>query len=130
MYFCKTIGCGLEFTSLTEQDYCVSCRDRHEAFSKLTLSETSSEIPSGDSAPMLSTEAKHCHYSKDVSRLKSVDVYRILMLYEVSDPCLQHAIKKLLCAGVRGIKDRAKDIQEAIDSLTRWQAIRQEDRLR
>lgn len=59
------------------------------------------------------------HYFKDVSNLKKVDIYRILDLYDVTDPCLQHAIKKLLCAGSRGNKDFKKDITEARDTLNR-----------
>ena len=69
----------------------------------------------------------HGHYFKDVSHLCTVDVYRVLSLFNVADPCLQHAIKKLLCAGGRGAKNDVKDVQEAIDSLTRWQQMRAED---
>lgn len=60
---------------------------------------------------------KHSHYFKDVSHLKLIDVYRVIELWEVKDPCIQHALKKLLVAGKRGAKDEAKDIQEAIDTL-------------
>lgn len=70
---------------------------------------------------------KHQHYFKDVSGLSRVDVYRVLQLFGVTDPCLQHAIKKLLVAGNRGAKNMDKDIQEAIDTLERWQAMRVED---
>ncbi len=66
-------------------------------------------------------------YFKDVEKLKSVDVYRVLLLFGVTDPCLQHAIKKLLCAGNRGVKDELKDVQEAIASLTRYLEIKTED---
>lgn len=66
-------------------------------------------------------------YFKDVEKLKSVDVYRVLLLFGVTDPCLQHAIKKLLCAGQRGAKDELKDVQEAIASLTRYLEIKTED---
>lgn len=69
---------------------------------------------------------KHSHYFKDVSSLQKIDVYRVLDLYEVTDPCLQHAVKKLLVAGNRGSKDKPKDIQEAIDTLTRWQEMQGE----
>lgn len=71
----------------------------------------------------------HSHYFKDVSGLKAVDVYRVLDLFDVRHPALQHAAKKLLCAGGRGHKNIDKDIQEAIDSLVRWQFMRQEDGL-
>ena len=37
------------------------------------------------------------------------------------------ALKKVLAAGKRGAKDDAKDVQEAIDSLQRWQVMREED---
>lgn len=70
---------------------------------------------------------KHSHYFKDVSHLKLIDVYRVIELWEVEDPCIQHALKKLLVAGKRGAKDEAKDIQEAIDTLERWKAMREED---
>ena len=72
-------------------------------------------------------ESKHSHYKKDVSDLEFIDVYRVLKLFNVTDPCLQHAIKKLLCSGQRGVKDSDKDIQEAIDSLQRYQDMRVED---
>lgn len=71
---------------------------------------------------------KHSHYFKDVSKLQRIDIYRVLQLFTVTDPCLQHAAKKLLVAGGRGAgKDIARDIQEAIDSLVRWQAMREEE---
>ena len=70
---------------------------------------------------------KHSHYYKNVAHLESIDVYRVLELFDVTDPCLQHAVKKLLCAGVRGVKDQNKDIQEAIDSLQRALEMRNED---
>ena len=70
----------------------------------------------------------HSHYFKDVSKLETVDVYRVLLLFGVTDPCVQHAIKKLLVAGGRGAgKDVHRDIQEAIDSLERWKAMRCEE---
>lgn len=74
------------------------------------------------------TPKKHSHYFKDVSTLNTVDVYRILKLFNVTDPCLQHATKKLLVAGGRGAgKDIDRDVQEAIDTLLRWQEMRRED---
>lgn len=72
-------------------------------------------------------EKKHSHYFKDVSNLLELDVYRVLKLFDVTDPCIQHAVKKLLCAGGRGIKDVDKDVHEAIDSLLRYEEMRKED---
>lgn len=70
---------------------------------------------------------KHSHYQKDVSKLEFVDVYRVLQLFDVSHPAVQHAAKKVLCAGQRGAKDWEKDIQEAIDSLQRALDMHKED---
>jgi hypothetical protein len=71
---------------------------------------------------------KHPHYHKDVRHLQTIDVYRVLALFNVTDPCIQHAVKKLLVAGGRGAgKDLGKDVQETIDSLQRFQEMRVED---
>ena len=72
-------------------------------------------------------DKKHAHYFKDVSRLTEIDVYRVFKLFQVTDPCLQHAAKKIICAGQRGTKDLVKDISEAIDSLNRALAMIAED---
>jgi hypothetical protein len=49
----------------------------------------------------------------------SVDVYDILRAFAVTDPAIQHAIKKLLCTGIRGHKDSRQDLEEAIQSIER-----------
>lgn len=73
--------------------------------------------------------SNHSHYFKPVPEgVKSIDVYRVLQMFNVTDPCLQHAIKKLLVAGGRGAgKDITQDIKEAGDSLTRWAVMRDEE---
>ena len=38
-----------------------------------------------------------------------VDPYRVLRAFEVAEHEIQHAIKKLLCAGSRGYKDKITD---------------------
>lgn len=71
---------------------------------------------------------KHSHYFKDVSHLDTVDVYRVLSLFNVTDQALGHAIKKLLVAGGRGAgKDVTRDVQEAADTLQRFLEMRNED---
>lgn len=62
---------------------------------------------------------QHDHYRKDVSHLKIIDVYRVLQLFNVTHPALQHAAKKILCAGQRGSKDYERDLREAVDSINR-----------
>lgn len=70
---------------------------------------------------------KHSHYFKPCP-YTHIDVYRVLTMFEVTNPCLQHAIKKLLVAGGRGAKDQCQDVQEAIDTLNRHLAMIIEDK--
>ena len=73
------------------------------------------------------SDRKHSHYFKPTP-FADADVYRVLLMFGVTDPCIQHAAKKLLVAGGRGGgKDISRDIQEAIDTLSRWQEMRAED---
>lgn len=65
----------------------------------------------------------YSHYFKDVSDVDAIDLYHVAKLYEINDPCLFHAFKKIACAGKRGAKDQAQDVQEAIDALKRWQEL-------
>ena len=68
----------------------------------------------------------HNHYFKPCP-YDTLDVYRVISIFGVSDPCIQHALKKMLCSGVRGYKDQSKDIQDVIDTLERWKQMREED---
>jgi hypothetical protein len=67
------------------------------------------------------TDRKHSHYHKDVSKLDTVDIYEVCELFNVNDPsgATQHAIKKLLCGGQRGAKDKLQDMKEARDTIIR-----------
>ena len=47
----------------------------------------------------------------------TIDVYRTLEAFNVTNAMAQHAAKKILCAGIRGHKDKITDIDDAIDSL-------------
>lgn len=68
------------------------------------------------------------HYHKDVSHLLSIDVYRVLVLFAVTDPAIAHAIKKLLVPGGRGAKGLREDIKEARDTLDRKLQMMDEDK--
>ena len=57
-------------------------------------------------------------YTKTI-RGVSVDVYDVLQAWGVSNPALQHLIKKALQCGQRGHKDNAQDLQDIIDSAIR-----------
>lgn len=48
-----------------------------------------------------------------------VDVYAVLLAFNVTCPARQHAIKKLLCSGIRGKGDELQDLQEAHDAVDR-----------
>ena len=74
-------------------------------------------------------QPKYGHYFKDVSHLKKIDVYRVIDLWEITDPALQHALKKVLAAGKRGAKNQTQDVAEAIDSLVRFQDMQAENDL-
>lgn len=49
----------------------------------------------------------------------TIDVYDVLQAFEVTNPALQHLIKKALCAGLRGHKDREQDLNEILESAKR-----------
>ena len=70
------------------------------------------------------TEYKHYQYSYKGIKL---DPYRILSVYGVTCPAMQHAIKKLLRAG-NSVKDLEQDIQEVIDTLKRKLEMLKEDK--
>ena len=52
-----------------------------------------------------------------------VDVYRVLDAFDVTCPATAHAIKKLLCAGIRGHKDMEQDLNEAAQSIEEARAM-------
>lgn len=46
----------------------------------------------------------------------TIDVYDVLLAFNVTDPALQHLIKKALCCGLRGHKDRTQDLADILAS--------------
>lgn len=48
-----------------------------------------------------------------------VDVYDVLLAFNVTQPAIQHALKKMLAPGQRGVKEEVQDVKEAIQSLER-----------
>jgi hypothetical protein len=59
-------------------------------------------------------------YLRDVQLVGGkIDVYAVLVAFGVRCPARQHAIKKLLCAGLRGKGDELQDLREAIDAVRR-----------
>lgn len=61
-------------------------------------------------------------YNKYLREIKPgifIDVYDVLMAWNVTNPALQHLIKKALQAGDRGHKSREQDLQDIIGSAIR-----------
>lgn len=73
----------------------------------------------------MTSKASATHYSFDYQGVR-VDPYRIFKIYQITDPCQQHALKKLLRAG-KSVKSLATDIDEVILTLQRWKAMLAED---
>jgi hypothetical protein len=48
-----------------------------------------------------------------------IDVYSVLEAFDVRCPARQHAIKKILCAGIRGKGDCLQDLIQARDAIDR-----------
>jgi hypothetical protein len=48
-----------------------------------------------------------------------IDVYAVLDAFDCRCPARQHAIKKLLCAGIRGKNNELDDLREAEDAIKR-----------
>ena len=58
-------------------------------------------------------------YQREIKKDVFVDIYDVLQAFAVTNPATQHAIKKLLCAGLRGHKDKMQDLTEALKSIER-----------
>ena len=62
-------------------------------------------------------------YQREIKKGVFVDVYDVLRAFQVTNPALQHLVKKALAAGNRGHKDKAEDLQDIIDSAVRAKAL-------
>lgn len=58
-------------------------------------------------------------YMREIAPGVWVDVYDVLYAFDVTDPCLQHLIKKALATGLRGHKDEREDLVDIVDSAKR-----------
>ena len=85
------------------------------------------QVTANNTEHNVTSKPKHSHYFKNVSHLEWVDAYRVADLFGVTDPCIQHALKKLLVTGNRGYKDVATDVQDVIDTLERWKEMQLEN---
>lgn len=76
-------------------------------------------LPSRLPQPEFYGKVKYPHYYVDVSNYRWLDIYEVLHLYGCTDPCLQHAAKKLVLTGNRAHKDFSTDLNEAKVTIDR-----------
>lgn len=79
------------------------------------------EIIIGDRAAGVKHDQDKPHMNKYDRPCKgiTIDVYDVLQAFNVDNPALQHLIKKALCSGLRGHKDRLQDVREVLESAKR-----------
>lgn len=68
---------------------------------------------------------KHSKYHREIKPGVFVDVYDVLQAWAVSNPALQHLIKKALQPGERGHKDLETDMNDIIASAKRAKELEQ-----
>lgn len=96
------------------------------AIGKLKRMMLEREKSAPEKAPDLSADFSKVSsnkYEREISDRQgnsaTVDVYDVLKAFEVTCPATQHAVKKLLCSGLRGHKDLQTDLIEAKESIVR-----------
>ena len=74
----------------------------------------------------MSKESKNQKYNREIKSGVTVDVYDVLKAFNVTNPALQHLVKKALAVGQRGHKDAAEDYQDIIASAVRAKELNDE----
>lgn len=105
----------LEKTSIPPLEKCKHGVPFDAPFSCVKCYKENKNIPFVD---LVIEEKKPNKYKRKVPKTE-IDVYDILKAFNVVNPATQHAIKKLLCAGDRGYKDKVQDLKEALASIER-----------
>lgn len=75
--------------------------------------------PLNDQDAEIEQVRQHRHYFIDVSDVDEIDFYEIALRYNVTDPCIQHILKKCLAVGQRGQKDFHHDLKDIYDTAKR-----------
>lgn len=91
-----------------------------------TMKQLMAQVPQ----PAPANAKTYSHYYKRLPRGSThVDIYRVIQLFNVPAGPLDHAVKKLLCAGGRGrtAKSYKQDLIEARDSICRALEMLEED---
>ena len=116
----------VRFTSMIEGTV-ISADDRYEigfhsvAWERLENKNTWTVFEFDLNAPLINEPKKidiGSKYHKPVPGLV-IDVYDVLVAFNVTNPATQHAVKKLLMPGSRGHKNVLTDLEEAHNSIKR-----------
>jgi hypothetical protein len=59
------------------------------------------------------------NYQREIKPGVFVDLYDVLVAFDVTNPAAAHAVKKIMCSGKRGVKSKAQDLIEARQALDR-----------
>lgn len=97
--------------------------DSHRMRLHSALRALQSPVPSARAAappPVCAPPPSVNKYQRSIGKSGAqVDVYDVLVAFNVTCPAMQHAIKKCLAPGQRGAKDSVQDKREAIASIER-----------
>ena len=126
---CWCTGQVIGLDRLENRNLDIVTRDQYQsAGGSMTIEDDAVQLDEPDFEPFVSIEdAQECKaehaitpskYTKQIHGV-SVDVYDVLMAWGVTNPALQHLIKKALQCGQRGHKDKQQDLQDIIDSAIR-----------
>jgi hypothetical protein len=83
-------------------------------------------LANGSSIEFADEPPKRNKYMREIKSGVWIDVYDVLRAFAVTDPCLQHLLKKALAVGQRGHKDAAEDYKDIVDSAVRAQEMNKE----
>lgn len=64
-------------------------------------------------------------YHREIKPGVKIDVYDVLKAFAVTNPALQHLVKKALAPGQRGHKDLMTDLDDIIASAKRAKELEQ-----
>lgn len=95
----------------------IYCDNERVVSDVCTLNSYKYEVKNG-AITLLTPAAPVNKYNRQCKGI-TIDVYDVLKAFEVTDPALQHLVKKALCAGLRGYKTMQQDLQEVLESAKR-----------
>ena len=87
--------------------------------SQLTLFKKAIKFSQPDESQSAKPELKKKSVYHMTIKGQQIDVYDVLLGFGVTCPAMQHAIKKALMPGLRGVKSPEQDKREAINSIER-----------